>query len=230
MTENSFKKNQLKHERVKLAYHEKGLTIKSWLAIKNIKSPHLFLRAFKEEEILEVWAKSKGEKKFLKIKEYEFCSSSGELGPKRKQGDFQIPEGFYSINRFNPESNYHLSLGIDYPNSSDRILGHGPRLGGDIFIHGACATVGCIPITDDKIKELYILAVEAKNNGQLNIPVHIFPTRLTAIDMKYLKRKYSHNQDLIKFWENLKEGYDRFETSKELSTFTISERGKYQFQ
>lgn len=103
---------------------------------------------------------------FRLIKDYQICSLSGELGPKRQQGDLQVPEGFYWIDRFNPASNFYLSLGINYPNQFDRILGKSGELGGDIFIHGGCVTIGCIPITDDKIKELYLIAVEAKSNGQ----------------------------------------------------------------
>lgn len=109
---------------------------------------------------------------------YPFCASSGILGPKRKEGDRQIPEGIYYINHFNPVSNFHLSLGINYPNPSDKILSDPAQPGESFYIHGNCVTIGCIPISDDKIKELYILAVEAYNNGQVKIPVHIFPDRL----------------------------------------------------
>src|SRR5690606_11025729 len=103
----------------------------------------------------------KNGEKFTLVKTYPVCSSSGLPGPKRKKGDRQTPEGFYHIDRFNPQSAFHLSLGINYPNSSDKILGHSDP-GGDIFIHGSCVTIGCVPLTDDLIKEVYVLAVEAK--------------------------------------------------------------------
>jgi hypothetical protein len=104
---------------------------------------------------------------------------AGELGPKRKQGDNQTPEGFYAISYFNPRSDFHLSLHIDYPNRRDRAAGaDGVKLGGDIFIHGGCLSEGCLAITDEGIRELYWLAVEARSVGQRRIPVHIFPARL----------------------------------------------------
>ncbi|HET9532720.1 MAG TPA: L,D-transpeptidase family protein, partial [Blastocatellia bacterium] len=149
--------------------------------------------------------------RFQMVKQYAFCASSGGLGPKRRQGDGQIPEGFYHIDRFNPVSNFHLSLGINYPNRSDRILGGAGRMGGDIFIHGGCATIGCVPITDDGIKELYIVAVAARSYGQSAIPVHIFPTKLDSAGMKRLERKFNGEARLLDFWLNLKLGFDFFE-------------------
>jgi murein L,D-transpeptidase YafK len=101
----------------------------------------------------------------------------GSLGPKRIQGDYQVPEGFYYVNEFNPNSNYHLALGLNYPNASDKILSDSVQPGGDIYIHGSCVTTGCIPIKDDQIEELYVLTTFARNLGQDFIPVHIFPVR-----------------------------------------------------
>lgn len=82
----------------------------------------------------------------------------------------QVPECFYNIEIFNPASSYYLSLGINYPNLSDKIKGEKSKLGGDIFIHGSTVTIGCILITDDKIKEVYIYSIYAKENGQNKIP------------------------------------------------------------
>ena len=89
------------------------------------------------------------------------------------QGDYQVPEGFYYINEFNPNSNYHLSLGLNYPNASDRILSDSLSPGGDIYIHGSCVSVGCIPVTDEQIEEIYIIASYAKASGQDYIPTHL---------------------------------------------------------
>ncbi len=94
-------------------------------------------------------------------------------------GDYQVPEGFYYINEFNPRSLYHLSLGLNYPNASDRMLCDMSQPGGDIYIHGSCVTTGCIPITDGQIEELYVLAAHAKDMGQDFIPVHIFPVNFS---------------------------------------------------
>ena len=119
----------------------------------NYPPQEVFLRGFKKEGIIELWVKgNNGE--FVKFKEYPICYSSGSLGPKRKQGDLQVPEGFYYISEFNPVSSYFLSMKISYPNQSDRIYGGGYALGGDIYIHGDCVTEGCLPMTNDKIKEL----------------------------------------------------------------------------
>ena len=164
----SFKEAQLKNVRVKSAYQEKEMVVKDYF--REIKLSYagfqLFLRVFKKEQNLEVWVKEKSKEEFVFLHTYSFCSTSGTLGPKRKEGDLQIPEGTYHINHFNPLSNFHLSLGVSYPNASDKILSDKQHPGGSIYIHGNCVTIGCIPITDDKIKELFVLAVEAKNNGQ----------------------------------------------------------------
>jgi murein L,D-transpeptidase YafK len=228
----NFKAKQHKNERVIEARLSKEKNLKSLFESKAMSFPPkaIFLRAFKQEETLELWVKSKENDKFQFFKSYKFTKSSGTLGPKRKQGDYQIPEGFYYIERFNPLSNFYLSLGINYPNESDKLLGDKKRPGKDIFIHGGAASVGCIPIGDDNIKELYLLAVEAKNNGQNNIPVNIFPTRLTAEGINKLKIKYPHEDELIRLWENLKLGYDYFENNKMLLDYSVSEDGKYIFK
>jgi murein L,D-transpeptidase YafK len=141
----------------------------------------------------------------------------------------QTPEGFYYIDRFNPYSSFHLSLGINYPNSADRKLSPYSNLGGDIFIHGSCCTIGCIPITDDKIKEFYLMAVEARNQGQTRVPVHIFPAKISDKMIATFKSKYSKNNTLLNFWINLKEGYDYFEMHRLLPKVSVNENGKYLF-
>ena len=196
----SFKLSQQKAIRVKSAYSEKWEGLKSDIKKKGISEKfELFIRVFKESKLVEVWLKSNSESEYKLFKSYDICASSGRLGPKRSQGDGQVPEGFYTIAVFNPYSSYHLSLGLSYPNASDRIKGKG-NLGGDMMIHGSCVTIGCLPLTDTYIKEVYILAVEAKNNGQQNIPVHIFPTKMNDKGMLFLSEV---NTDLLDFWKNL---------------------------
>src|SRR5688572_4169327 len=182
MQQSSFKETQLKNSRVKTAYEEKESIVKQYFSDKKISLEkfQLFLRAFKKEQKLEVWVKEKSKEEFVLLHIYDFCTTSGVLGPKRKEGDLQIPEGVYQINHFNPVSNFYLSLGLNYPNASDKILSHATKPGGSIYIHGNCVTIGCIPITDEKIKELYVLALEARNGGQEKIPVHVFPAKLDA--------------------------------------------------
>lgn len=222
----SFKATQQKASRVKSAYTEKWEDLKLDLKKKGIKENfELFMRVFKEDKVVEVWLKSVGEKEFKLFKTYAICASSGELGPKRQQGDGQVPEGFYSVAVFNPYSSYHLSLGINYPNASDRIIGKG-NLGGDIMIHGSCVTIGCMPLTDTYIKEVYVLCVEARNNGQQTIPVHIFPTKMDEKGMGFLSETNSKQLD---FWKNIKIGYDYFEQKKQLPKISVDKAGKYVF-
>ena len=225
---NSVRATQLTHSRVKIAYQEKEKVVKSYFILHDLlyEGFHIFIRGFKKEGELEVWVREKGGKSYLLLHTYPFCSSSGELGPKRKEGDLQIPEGIYHINHFNPKSNFYLSLGINYPNASDRILGDPERPGSAIYIHGNCVTVGCIPITDDKIKELYVLAVEAKNNGQDNIPVHIFPARLSDVELNTLSKQYD-SPELVRFWRNLQPVYKQFEDTRQLKRITVSKDGAY---
>ena len=228
-TNSPFKTQQMTYERVTYAYRKKLPIIKGLLKQQNINTLNieLFIRAMKQERLVEVWARERGTKKFKLIRTYKFCESSGALGPKRKEGDNQIPEGFYHIDRFNPVSKFHLSLGVNYPNRSDKVLGDTTALGGDIFIHGDCVTVGCIPITDNNIRELYVFAVEAKARGQKKIPVNIFPARLDEAGFDKLKAKYEAEKPLVKFWESLKPGYQYFEETKELPTIIFAKDGRY---
>ncbi|HLG13162.1 MAG TPA: L,D-transpeptidase family protein [Blastocatellia bacterium] len=225
----SFKARQMVYPRVRAASETKDARLRRLFRNKNLDYPanRLFIRAFKRERIVEVWVASSDHDRFELLKDYAFCASSGVLGPKRREGDGQIPEGFYYIDRFNPTSRFHLSLGINYPNQADRILGARNRLGGDIFIHGNCVTIGCIPITDDGIEELYLLAVEARSSGQLRIPVHVFPTRLDNRNWDGLKREYSGNAGLISFWADLKKAYDFFAERRRAPTVSVSSDGRY---
>lgn len=224
-----FKDEQKNYIRVVIAYADKSDEINTHVAKLgiDISKLEIFIRIFKKERDIELWGKNIDAEKYILIKKYRFCSFSGKLGPKRKQGDKQIPEGIYYIDRFNYVSNFFLSLGLNYPNKSDAILSDKNNPGGDIFIHGNCVTTGCIPITDDKIKELYVYAVEAINNGQVRIPVHIFPTKMHHHKFKELKKSYSDNTELIEYWENLKPIYDSFEENKKLPIVLSDINGKY---
>lgn len=214
----SFRKAQKRYPRVRQAYKEKEQLVKEMLSGKSIKmnAVQVCLRAFKKEKEIEVWAKNSSDTIFQLLKTYDVCATCGLPGPKRKQGDMQIPEGYYHIDRFNAYSVFYLSLGINYPNTSDRILGKKGRLGGDIFIHGECVTIGCLPITTPKIKELYVLCVEAKNAGQKKIPVTIFLAKLSQSKFHNLKNRYKDDSDRVGLWTDLKAGYDFFNKHKKL--------------
>ncbi len=226
----TFKTAQLKHSRVEQAYADKEKILQKYFTDKNLDMQgfHLFIRAFKKEKKLEVWVKERGKEQYSILKTYDFCSTSGYLGPKRKEGDFQIPEGVYHINHFNPLSNFYLSLGINYPNASDKILSHPKSPGGAIYIHGNCVTIGCIPITDDKIKELYVLAVEARNNGQKKIPIHIFPS--SGIKPETLQSfSIESGSAHFNFWKNLQLICQDFESTRKLRSIIVDSKGAYQF-
>lgn len=122
----------------------------------------VWLLAFKDEKRLEVWGGGQKGPAFLKA--YPFTAFSGTLGPKRREGDLQIPEGFYEVGHLNPNSSYHLSLFVTYPNATDVAHSKVPRkaMGGEIFIHGRAVTIGCIPLGDEAIEEVFTLVARAR--------------------------------------------------------------------
>lgn len=224
-----FKDDQMRYQRVRKAYEQKLTDVKQNLSSHNISNENLsiYIRVFKQEGELELWGKNQSDTKHQLLKTFEICDSSGDLGPKRQQGDRQVPEGFYHIDRFNPSSNYYLSMGVNYPNKSDRILGNKTKLGGDIFIHGACVTIGCVPLTDDKIKELYVYCVEAKNAGQKTIPVTFFPARLTESRLSDLIATEKPIAPTKALWSDLSQAYLLFQKSKTLPSIAFLENGDH---
>lgn len=206
-------------------------SLKSEFKKKNLIWPpvEMYVRSFKFDRQLEVWVKSNVSEPFVLFKLYKVCTQSGSMGPKRMEGDFQVPEGFYYINEFNPNSNYHLALGLNYPNSSDRILSNAARPGNNIYIHGNCVSTGCIPITDIPMEEVYTLASIVKLQGEQEfIPVHVFPVRYNEKkSMDYLNNNTSSNPYLKEFSNSLKAVYDKFELSKEIPVVLISKSGGY---
>ena len=224
-----FLEDQKRYSRVRTAIKEKDKLVKDTLKNNNIKLNELniIITAYKQEDILEIYAKNKTDKTYKLIKTYNIVSKSGILGPKRKEGDLQVPEGFYYIDRFNPASSYYLSLGINYPNESDKKKSDAARLGGDIFIHGSTVTIGCMPMTDDKIKEIYLYAVYVKDSGQNKIPVYIFPFKMNDANFNYYKKEYG--KSLADFWSNIKTGYDIFQNSKKELNIKVDSNGNYIF-
>lgn len=165
----------------------------------------VFIRILKEEHVLELWMKAERANRYKLVKSYPICRWSGKLGPKYFEGDLQAPEGFYATNlkSLNPHSKYHLSFNINYPNEYDRMYG---RTGSYLMVHGDCVSRGCYAMTDRGIEEIYILVEKALENGQSEIPVQVFPFRMT--NEKMLQVSNSSNYP---FWKNLKQGYDFFE-------------------
>lgn len=229
-TQSSFVDFQKSYPRVASAIKLKEDTLKQQFALAGLQWPvkQMYIRSFKYDSELEVWVRSSSTEPFKLFKKYKVCALAGGLGPKRMEGDYQVPEGFYYINEFNPKSSYHLSLGINYPNASDKVLSDSIKPGGDIYIHGSCLTVGCIPIQNNQIEEVYILAAYAKTQGQDFIPVHIFPIRYSnKKSFEYLAKASKDNTELQRFAIKIKEVFDYFEEKKKLPLISINKKGEY---
>ena len=168
----------------------------------------MLIRSYKKEAELEIW-KMRSDGRYTHLKTYPMCRWSGQLGPKTREGDRQVPEGFYAITpgQMNPNSNYYLSFNVGYPNQLDRALGH---TGGAIMVHGACSSAGCFSMTDKQIAEIYAIARSAFEGGQRNIQMQSYPFRMTPENMA--KHRLDAN---ISFWKQLKQGNDHFEVTKQ---------------
>jgi murein L,D-transpeptidase YafK len=226
----SFFDAQKNYPNVAVAVKSKQDTLIKQFAKAGLQWPpkDIYIRSFKYDSQMEVWVKDAVSETYKLFKTYKVCALAGTLGPKRMEGDYQVPEGFYYITEFNPRSDYHLSLKLNYPNQSDKKLSDSLRPGGGIYIHGSCVSVGCIPINDMQIEELYLLAISAKNNGQDFIPVHIFPIRYNnPISLEYLTRMAKDNLPMQKFAVKLKEAYDYFDKEKRLPVIAINKKGEY---
>ena len=181
------------------------------------KDSPILIRIFKEEAELEVWKKNM-DGQFALLKTYPICKWSGDLGPKKKQGDRQAPEGFYTITpgQMNPNSNYYLAFNTGYPNSYDRAWG---RTGSELMVHGDCSSRGCYAMTDEQIQEIYALARDAFFGGQKEFQFEAFPFRMTALNMA----KHRNNPNFA-FWKMLKEGYDHFEATRQEPKVNVCEK------
>jgi murein L,D-transpeptidase YafK len=185
------------------------------------KDDPILVRAYKKESELEVWKRGSNGKYAL-LKTYPICRWSGQLGPKTREGDRQVPEGFYTVTpaQMNPNSNFYLSFDTGYPNAFDRSFG---RNGGDIMVHGSCSSRGCFAMTDQNIAEIYAIAREALGAGQRGFQFQSYPFRMTAENLA--KHRMDQN---IAFWKNLKEGYDTFEVTKDELQVAVG-KGRYEF-
>ena len=181
---------------------------KALLAQKGMREDApIFVRIFKQESELEVW-KAKDDGLYHHFKTYPICTWSGKLGPKIRQGDKQTPEGFYKVSarQMNPNSKFHLSFNIGYPNNFD--AAH-KRTGNFIMVHGDCRSVGCYAMTDVLIEEIYALAREAFAGGQKAFDLHAYPFRMTGENMQ----RHARNR-ATGFWRSLQKGYQAFEVTQ----------------
>ncbi len=205
-------------------------SIKKQFEEKNLNWPpqSIYIRSFKYDRLLELWVKNNDTDSFSLFKTYKVCMQSGGIGPKRAEGDNQVPEGFYYINEFNPNSNYHLALGLNYPNASDKILSDAVKPGSEIYIHGNCVSTGCIAIQDLPIEEVYFIAANAKASGQDFIPVHIFPVKYNVKkSLNYLTESIKGKQVVHKYILNIKAVYDYFELNRKLPLIMVNQKGDY---
>ena len=167
-----------------------------------------YLRIFKDEKVLEIWS-FQPDGKYGLFRRLPICTFSGELGPKHRAGDKQSPEGFYRIyeKQLRPDSQYHLGIDIGYPNEFDRAHSYTGNL---IMIHGDCISSGCYAMDDVQIEMIYSIVSSALQRGQLYIPVHIFPFRMTEATM----RNRVPNSPWADFWQQLEPAYRYFEQEK----------------
>ncbi len=198
---------------LELALREKNL---------NFGDP-VYIRAFKEERILELFVESRSTGRLELFRSYPVAAASGTLGPKLAEGDRQVPEGFYSVPppAMNPNSRFHLAFNIGYPNALDRSLN---RSGSAIMIHGDRVSIGCLAMTDEGIDEIYTLCAAAHACGQDAFAVHIFPFRPTSQRMLSEQNSKWHAH-----WANLKEGYDHFEKHQRIPRINAKD-GRYCFE
>lgn len=182
----------------------------------------VFLRAFKEEEELEMWIRNRSTGKYDLFRTWRIAAMCGKLGPKLAEGDGQVPEGFYHVppRAMNPNSNYHLAFNIGYPNEYDRQHG---RDGSFIMIHGSTVSIGCLAMTDEKIEEIYTLCDAAHTNGQEFFRVHLFPFRMSPARMEKAK-----DSEWTGFWNELRPGYDWFEKHRVPPEVTVKDKA-YRF-
>jgi murein L,D-transpeptidase YafK len=210
--------------RVAEAKQKKQAEVERMFADAGVAFPpaEMLLRAFKRERILELWAASRPGERLARVATYGICYLSGGLGPKRREGDLQVPEGFYKLIDLNPTTPFYLALHVGYPNESDRILGDRRRPGGEILIHGACVSVGCLAMSDERAAELWIAASAVRFAGR-PVHVHIFPTRDLA-GLLASPEGAAHRA----FWENLVPGFSHFEESRRIPRIRVNADGRYE--
>jgi murein L,D-transpeptidase YafK len=222
---------QADRPRVRTARALRSADIRRLFAAAGIAYPpaDVLLRGFKNEDLLELWVRPRGRKRYVHLKDYAICARSGGLGPKRRRGDLQVPEGYYRITAYNPASSYHLAMLISYPNRSDRLRKSGPDAGGNICIHGNCVTIGCIPLTDRWIEELYLICLDSDRRNRRRVRVHLFPGRLAGPPWQRLQQRHAEKPGLIRFWRELKPGHDRFARDRIPPRIRIGRAGRYRY-
>lgn len=162
----------------------------------------VYIQIFKEERTLELYARLQGEYRLLQS--YRICNFSGGLGPKRREGDFKSPEGFYSIDmqHLKPDSKFYRAINIGFPNDFDKSQGYSGKY---LMIHGGCQSIGCYAMTDAYMDEIFNYVKMAFINGQSKVDISIYPFRMTEQNMQRHR-----NSTYINFWRQLQPGYTYF--------------------
>ncbi len=197
-------------ERIAAARQRCGVELRAHFEKAGIAWPahEIFLRGMKRERQLELWARNGAGESFRLVKAMPVLAASGKPGPKRREGDMQVPEGFYEVDRFNPLSRFHLSLGLNYPNASDRVHADPVSPGSDIFIHGGSASIGCLAMGDDGIEEIYLAANDSRVRP---VRVHLFPARMDTPDWPtWRDSQLTAHPDFRSLWCELETTWVRF--------------------
>jgi murein L,D-transpeptidase YafK len=183
----------------------------------------VFLRVYKFERILELWARNEDDSPFRLVHAYPILAASGRAGPKLREGDEQVPEGVYRVVFFNPQSLYYLSLRLNYPNSSDLVRADRQHPGSDIYIHGNSVSIGCVAIGDEGISEVYTAAHDASDP----IMVFLFPAKFTTENVAQLT---AGQPEFTGFWQQLA-AIDQFiSTRQRLPTIRVTPQGDYELE
>lgn len=162
----------------------------------------VYIQIFKEERTLELYAKLGNN--FRLVGSYRICNFSGGLGPKRREGDFKSPEGFYSVDmrHMKPDSRFYRAINIGYPNAYDEAQGYSGKY---LMIHGECKSIGCYAMTNAYMDEIFTYVQAAFRNGQGNVDISIYPFRMTESNMQRHR-----SSTYAKFWRELQPGYEYF--------------------
>ncbi|WP_017347993.1 peptidoglycan meso-diaminopimelic acid protein amidase [Pantoea sp. A4] len=163
----------------------------------------VYIQIFKQERVLELYGKVGSQYRLLDT--YRICNFSGGLGPKRREGDFKSPEGFYSVklNQLKPDSHYYRAINVGFPNQYDRDHNYS---GAYLMIHGDCKSIGCYAMTNAYMDEIFTYVNAALRNGQPEVNIAIYPFHMTDSNMRNHR-----DSTYINFWRELQPGYAWFE-------------------
>jgi murein L,D-transpeptidase YafK len=178
---------------------------------------------YKHEKRMEIFLQQRSGK-FCLFDTIDICAASGSPGRKIRQGDKQVPEGFYHVGVLNPKSTYHLSLGLNFPNNADQLIVDPHEPGGEIYIHGGCTSSGCCAITDEAIEWLYVLCDAAKKASKPPANVMILPCRFGETTLSWQDMEF---ENWSTFWAGIQEGWLWFMNQKTWPKMEVDSKGNY---